>query len=75
MQEQENAGFWWLIKTPAEPGERYWAGLAPHGASSLNEVPDHYCKGRTLAEAVVLCGLANKGIAIELADDLAYSRG
>ena len=62
VKNREQAGFHWLVKSPFEDGEPYWAGLTPKGVSGWNGKPDFYCSGQTEPIARCLAALASAGV-------------
>jgi hypothetical protein len=71
IRNREEAGYWWLVKSPFEDGEPYWAGLTPKGVSGWNGKPDFYCHGPTEPIARCIAALASAGINVTYSPEVA----
>ena len=64
VKNREQAGFHWLVKSPFQDGEPYWAGLTPKGVSGWNGKPDFYQSGSAEPIARCLAALASEGVQV-----------
>lgn len=51
-QWAESTGYWMVLKSPFEPGEKWMAGFTVQGASGWNGKPDFMALADTALEAV-----------------------